>query len=217
LATVDAGGRITNQRHVRMPPPPEGKPWEVTTDLELPRGHHQLRVAAVTADASRTGLVLTPIEIVDPGRDLVMTPPVILDTTDGRVHPTAVRRFAPGDPLGVQVEVGGRPVQQRAASVRASLVDAAGQTVRSVGAMLDAGAARDRQRATAVTATDGWEAATYALIVEAVGGKSAAGGRHGVPIEIAARAPAPADAAVRSVPDTVVVHGPSSMHDGPGT
>src|SRR5690606_23997892 len=123
--------------------------------------------AAVTADAARTGLVLTPIEIIEPGRDLVMTPPVLLDTTEGRVHPTAVREFVTGDPLGVQVEVGGRAVQHRGVAVRLSLVDAAGRSIRSADATLDPGAKPNHQRATAVMPTDGVEAGSYALLVEA--------------------------------------------------
>jgi VWFA-related protein len=217
VATVDEQGRIANQRQVRMAPPPAGAPWEVTTDLELPRGRHQLRVAAATADASRTGLVLTPVEIIEPARDLVMTPPVVLDTTDGRVHPTAIRRFPVGEPVGVQVEVGGRPVQQRTVTVRTSLVDASGNNVRSADAMLDPGVKADRQRATAVLSTDGLGAGTYALLVEATEGEETRVVRHAVPIELVGAPPAVTTAGVAIVPHSVVARGPTSMHDTPGT
>ena len=95
VATIDEAGRVSNQQQIRMSPPPGGEPWQVTTELPLTRGRHQLRVAGVTADATRRGLVLTPVEIVEPGRALVMTPPVLLDVKEGRVHPTAVRRSTP--------------------------------------------------------------------------------------------------------------------------
>lgn len=218
LATLDDEGRIANQRQLRMAPPPAGAPWEVTTDLALPRGHHQLRVAAVTADAARTGLVLTPIEIIEPGRDLVMTPPVLLDTTEGRVHPTAVREFVAGDPLGVQVEVGGRAVHQRGITVRLSLLDAAGRSMRSANAMLDPGATPDQQRATAVMPTDGLDAGSYALLVEATEGAAKRSVRHVVPIELAAHTYTPtlATAGTMSVPH-LVARGPATMHAAPGT
>jgi len=217
LATVDEDGRIANQRQVRMAPPPAGAPWEVTTDLSLPRGRHQLREAAITADASRTGLVLTPLEIIEPGRDLVMTPPVVLDTTDGRVHPTAVRRFVVGEPVGVQVEVGGRPVQQRAVTVRTSLVDTSGNSFRSADGMLDAGVKADRQRATAVLSTHGLGAGTYALLVEATEDEGRRVVRHAVPIELVGPPPAVTAAGAALVPHSSVARGPASLHESPGT
>ena len=68
LATFDDEGRTTNQHQVRLEPPPAGQPLEFTTELRLPRGRHQLRVAAVTAGGSSTGLAITPVEVVDVGR-----------------------------------------------------------------------------------------------------------------------------------------------------
>ena len=167
VATVDEAGRVSNHQQFRMSPPPSGEPWQVTTELPLARGRHQLRVAGVSSDATRTGLVLTPVEIVEPGRDLVMTPPALLDAHAGRVHPPAVRTFPSGHPLGVQVEVGGRAVQQKAVTVRVTLRDAAGRVVREVPAGLEPGARPNRMRATAVLETDGIAAGDYVLLTEA--------------------------------------------------
>lgn len=217
LATVDEDGQLANQRQMRMVPPPAGAPWEVTTELTLPRGQHQLRVAAVTADAARTGLVLAPVAIVEPGRDLVMLPPVLLDTTEGRVHPTAVRQFAAGEPLGVQVEVGGRAVERRSVTMACLLVNATGEVVRQTEVVVDPGTRPDRQRATAVMPTGGLAPGTYALVVEA---REHAGGRvvrHAVPVDIEAP-PAPSMAIDESVvPHSVVARGRAARHRAPGT
>jgi hypothetical protein len=231
LATVDEAGRVGNQWQGRMLPPPDGEPWEVTTELTLPRGRHQLRVAGVSADGTRTGLVLTSVEIVETGRELEMTPPVLLDVTAGQVHPTAVRTFASGDPLGVQVEIGGRRVQQRVGRVRAALLDRDGRTVREVDAVLDPAPKSDRIAATAILKTGGIDAGEYVLITDAQVTGAEARLRRAIPItlrdsEIAApRAPAgaPPDAVAlstpptRPIPHTVVAHGPTSWHSGPGT
>ena len=225
VATIDENGRVSNQQQIRMSPPPDGEPWEATTELPLARGRHQLRVAGVTADRTRTGLVITPVEIVEPGRDLVMTPPVLLDLSAGRVHPTAVRTFLSGEPLGVQVEVGGRAVQQKSVAVGAALLDRTGRTVREVSAVLDPGVKPNRIRATAVLNTDGIAAGDYVLLTEArataadkvlrgaipiaLGGASTAGADTALTSAVPT---APADSRSRVIPHTVVAHGPTSWH-----
>lgn len=230
FATIDEAGRVGNQRQVRMSSPSSGEPWEVTTELPLTRGRHQLRVAGVTADTTRTGLVLTPVEIVEPGRDLVMTPPVLLDIKAGRVHPTAVRTFASGHPLGVQVEVGGRPVQQKSVTVRAALLDRTGRAVREVAAVLDPGAKPNRMRATAVLKTDGVAGGDYVLLTEAHAAAADTALRGAIPITLrssstsagadiaatSANAVAPG-ARNRVIPHTIVAHGPTSWHEKPVT
>jgi hypothetical protein len=219
LATIDEAGRAGNQRQIRMAPPPSGEPWEATTELPLERGRHQLRVAAVTADATRTGLVLTSVEIVEPGRDLAMTPPVLLDFTAGLVHPTAVRTFASGNPLGVQVEIGGRSVRQKTATVSAMLLDREGRTVREVEAVLDAGARSDRMRATAALTTAGLPEGEYVLLTAVRARAAAAPVRRAIPIVLrgstaatSASAAAEGETGYRRVPHTIVAHGPTSWH-----
>ena len=116
LATFDDEGRSTNQHQVRLDPPPAGQPLEFTTELPLARGRHQLRVAAVTSDATKTGLVITPVEIIEPGRPLLMAPPILLQRVGDQVIPTATRRFTAGAPLGVQAEIAGRPCRRARSS-----------------------------------------------------------------------------------------------------
>lgn len=218
LATVDDAGRVANQRQVRMTPPPEGAPWEVTAELEVPRGHYQVRVAAVTADAADTGLVLASLEIVEPGRDLAMTPPVLLARTGGHVHPTAARQFFVGDAFGVQADVGGRAVERDAVTVRASLIDELGASSRQADAVLDPVEKADHKRVTALVTTEGLAAGTYTLLLEAdeTSNRGARTVRHAIPIALATRAVSRASRTGTAVRHTVVAHGPSSRHDAPG-
>lgn len=217
LATIDEGDRFGNQRQITLSPPAPGRPWEISTELTLARGRHQLRVAAVTADASRTGLVIVPVDIVEPGRQLAMSPPVLLDSTEGHARPTAGRTFAAGQPLGVQVEVGGRPAQQKSVAVRAALLDSAGRAVREADAVLDAAARPDRVTATAVLATGGIAGGDYLLMVEARSNGSGGVARRSMPITLEAPRPPAAPASSRTIAHTVVAHGPSSWHAKPGT
>ena len=226
LATVDEEDRLGNQRQITLPPPPAGRPWEISTELALARGRHQLRVAAVTADASRTALVITAVEIVEPGRQLAMTSPVLLDSTEGRAQPTAGRTFASGHPLGVQVEVGGRPAAQKSVAVRAALLDGVGRTVRVADAVFDAGERADRMKATAMLGTDGIAPGSYVLLVEARSNGSDGVTRRSLPIALEA-APARASgapsetiavgAASQTIAHTVVARGPTSWQAKPGT
>lgn len=226
VATIDEAGRVSNHQQIRMSPPPHGEPWQVTTELPLARGRHQLRVAGVSADATRTGLVLTPVEIIEPGRDLVMTPPALLDTYGGRVHPTAVRTFASGHPLGVQVEVGGRAVQQNAVTVRLALLDFTGRIVREVPAVLDPGLDTNRMRATAILETDGVAAGDYVLLTEAHTTTANKIVRRAIPIALrgssmgaesdnagaSTATVASREPGRRVMPHAVVAYGPTSNH-----
>ena len=155
LATFDDEGRATNHHQVRLDPPPAGQPLAFTTELPLARGRHQLRVAAVTGDATKTGLVITPVEVIEPGRPLMMAPPILLQRVGDQVTPTAARRFVAGAPLAVQAEIAGRPVQDGKVVVRISMADGTGAVVRTADGALDAGGAPDRQRATGLIDTTG--------------------------------------------------------------
>jgi VWFA-related protein len=215
LATFDDEGRATNQHQVRLEPPPPGQPLELTTELPLARGRHQLRVAAVTADATRTGLVITPVEVIEPGRQLTMAPPIVLQRVGEQVTPTAVRRFLTRAPIGVQAEIAGRPVQDGKVVVRIALADDAGTVVRTAEGALDAGGAPDRQRATALIDTTGLSNGAYVLVVEAAPPKAGDAVRHAIPIRLDA-----VDAATSTAPGArhlVVAHGPSSRHAAAGT
>lgn len=212
LATFDDEGRATNQHQVRLNPPLAGQPLEFTTELPLARGRHQLRVAAVTGDATRTGLVITPVEVIEPGRPLLMAPPILLQAVGDQVTPTAARRFAAGAALAVQAEIAGRPVQEGKVAVRVSLADNAGAVIRTADGALDAGRAPDRQRATGLIETTGLPNGAYLLTVEAVPPKAGEAVRHAIPIRL--------DAATSSAGGSshlVVAHGPSSRHTEAGT
>ncbi len=184
LATFDDEGRPTNQHQVRLDPPPDGQPLEFTTELPLARGRHQLRVAAVTADATRSGLVITPVEVIEPGRQLMMAPPIVLQRVGAQVAPTAARRFMAGTPLGVQAEVAGRPVADGTVAVRFALVDRAGMVVRTAESATDAGETPDRQRATGLIDTTGLDSGTYLLTIDAVPTRAADAVRHAIPIQL---------------------------------
>jgi hypothetical protein len=225
IVSVDERGNTANQQQLRVPSPPPGEPWEITTEVPLSKGHHQLRVAAATADGAHTGLVLAAVEIVEPGRNLVMTPPVLLESSTGIVRPTAVRTRQPGAPLALQVQVAGRPVEQKSVRVHASLIDAAGRSVREADAILDPGAKPDRARATAVLDTDDVPAGQYLLLVEAGAPGRASGVRHGLPITLESRAAAspagppeggtagqPRDASTMAIGTSLLAHGPTSSH-----
>lgn len=212
LATFDDEGKATNQRQVRLDAPPAGEPLELTTELPLARGRHQLRVAAVTGDATKTGLVITPVEIIEPGRPLMMAPPLLLQAVGDQVIPTTARRFVAGAPLGVQAEIAGRPVQEGKVVVRISLADSAGAVVRTADAALDEGASPDRQRATGLIETTGLPNGAYLLTVEAVPPKAADAVRHAIPIRLHA-----ATSSAAASPHLVVAHGPSSRHPAAGT
>lgn len=214
FATFDDEGRTTNQHQVRLEPPPAGTPLEFTTELSLPRGRHQLRVAAATTDAAKTGLVITPVEVVDTGRQLVMAPPLVLQQVSGQVAPTVGRRFVSGTTLGVQTEVAGRAAQDGSVAVRLTLADAGGVVVRSADAALDPTEARDLRRATGLIDTTGLPAGAYVLSVEASPGRSERAVRHAIALRLDSSSSPTASAAWRH---SVVAHGPASRHPAPGT
>ncbi|WP_291981302.1 VWA domain-containing protein [Luteitalea sp.] len=212
LATFDDEGRATNQHQVRLDPPAAGLPLEFTTELPLTRGRHQLRVAAVTGDATKTGLVITPVDVIEPGRQLMMAPPLLLQPSGDRVIPTAARRFAAGTSLGVQAEIAGRPVQEGKVAVRVSMADSSGAVVRTADGALDPGGSPDRQRATGVIKTTGLANGAYLLILEAVPPNASDAVRHAIPIVLHA-----ATSSTAGSSHLVVAHGPSSRHPAAGT
>lgn len=213
LVTLDDEGRTSNQHQVRLDPPPAGAPLEFTTELPLERGRHQLRVAAVTADAAKTGLVITPVEVIEPGRQLLMAPPLVLQRVGERVQPTAARRFVSGAALGVQAEVAGRPVQDGKAVVKLSVSDSSGAVVRTADATLDAAGTSDRRRATALVDTSGLAPGAYLLTLEAGSGSPGSEMRHAIPV----RLPAGPVSTAGVLRHSVVAHGPTSSHAEPGT
>lgn len=206
LATFDDEGRATNQHQLRVDPPGAGRPLELTTEMPLARGRHQLRVAAVTSDATKTALVITPIEVIAPGRRLAMAPPLLLQRVGARVTPTATRRFVSGTALGAQAEVAGRPVQEGNVTVSVSLADARGSEVRRADVALDATGPADRRRATGLVDTAGLPSGAYLLVVEATTGRPDSAVRHAIPVHL------DADAAAAAARHSVVAQGSVSRH-----
>ena len=166
LLSIDDEGKVGEQQGFRLTPPDEGPEWALSSPLTLARGTHQVRVAAVTSDGTRSGLVITPVAIIEPGNDLLMAPPVLLggSTGDG-VAPTLARVFEAGMPVGAQVDVAGRAVRDGTATVVASLLDAEGQVAREVDAMVERGERDNRLRATAVVTTAGMTPGDYTLVL----------------------------------------------------
>ena len=214
LATFDDEGRATNQHQIRLDPPPAWAPLEFTTELPLSRGRHQLRVAAVTADAMKTGLVITPVEVIEPGRQLLMAPPLVLQRVGDQVAPTAARRFVSGAALGVQAELAGRPVQDGKVAVTLIVTDASGAVVRTADASLDAAGPSDRRRATGLVDTSGLAPGAYLLTLEAGTGNPDSAVRHAIPVRLDA---GPAVSTAGVLRHSVVAHGPASRHPEPGT
>ncbi len=220
VISVADDGKVGETQAFRMSRPDDGAHWELTTPLALGRGGHQVRVAAVTDDGARTGLVIVPVEIVQPGRALMMAPPVLLMGAGGAAPaPTLARAVDSGVPVGLQVEVAGRAVRDEAVAVTAAFRDDEGRSVREVDAVLDAGTRPDVKRATAVVPTAGLAPGDYVLVVEARGPDPAATVRHAVPVTIG---PPPealstsAPAAGASVTPLPVASGPSTRHPAAG-
>jgi VWFA-related protein len=219
IFSIDNDGGVSEQRAFRMMRPDSGDVWELTTPLALAAGTHQVRVAAVTNDGTRSGLVIAPVEIVEPGDALLVAPPVLLGGRDG-LAPTLGREFAVGRPIGLQMDVAGGPVRDKAVTIVAALHDARGIVVRETDAVLDPGDGVDRLRATAVIPTSELAAGDYLLVVDARHSADEPPVRHAVPLTLHSAAAAPMAPAGPPGPSTAarayrpmsVVHGPRTSH-----
>jgi VWFA-related protein len=192
VVAVDNDGNMGVPQAFRLTPSDtdDGDGWTFTTPIALARGAHQVRVAAATTDGTRSGLVLVPVEIVEPGNRLVMAPAVLLgNTTDAQVAPTLTRTFDVGMPIGVQAEVAGRPVRDQRVTMAASLRDGRGEVVREADAVLDSGPRPDRARATAVLSTTGVIPGEYMLVTEALAVERAEVVRHAIPVTLREASP----------------------------
>lgn len=171
LMTVDADGRISNQRAMRFDHPATPRDWEMSFELPLARGQHQLRVAAVTTDGLRSGLVTERITLETPGRRLSMDPPMLVaigGSPDARTrHFTLRRAFAIGTPIVVQTHVTGRAAADGRVGVTLALVDARGTAIATTAALLEPGAVSGSVRVTGVLPTRDVSPGAYALVVEA--------------------------------------------------
>ncbi len=213
VLSVDSKGEVGEQREFRTTRPEDGSEWRVTTVLPLARGAHQVRVAAVREDGTRTGLVIVPVEIIEPGTELIMTPPVLLGGLP-EPSPTLAREFDVGMPVGLQAEVAGRPVRGKV-TVIATLQDEQRRPVREVDAVLEKGARDDRMRATAVLPTAGLEPGTYTLLVEArdPAGAGAVSRAVALKLRAASASTAALTPAVSATPVLKpVAHGPTTSH-----
>ena len=220
VLSVDSKGEVGEQREFRTTRPEDGSEWRLTTVLPLARGAHQVRVAAVREDGTRTGLVIVPVEIVEPGSELVMAPPVLLAGLSQAVpSPTLARAFDEGVPIGLQVEVAGRPVRGKGVTVIATLQDEQRRAVREADAVLDRGAGDDRMRATAVLPTIGLEPGDYTLLVEARDPAGARAVSRAVALTLrSASAPAATSTPAASAAPVLkpVAHGPTTLHPAGG-
>lgn len=113
LVTLDEQGRGTNERTWRFTHSQDARAWEASFELPVPRGGHQVRVAAATSRGDRTGLVMEDCQVVEPKRDLWLGRPQVLDG-DKSKGPTLERAFAAGQSVAIRCEVGGRPVAKGA-------------------------------------------------------------------------------------------------------
>lgn len=219
LVTVDAEGLVANQRTLRFAMEDTGVPWEATEELSLSRGTHQLRVAAVTLDGTRHGLVVERIVIAESGRDLYLGQPMVLTATGAAdaamLHPTLQREFDVGHPLAVQCEMAGRALGERDASLTMHLATADGTVVREGTSVLEPDVKhKDRARATAVVSTDGVAPGRYALVIEARSSRRDEVQRHAVPLLLRARSDTSRTTAIVPHP---VAHGPTSLFRRGGT
>ncbi len=227
LLSIDDEGKVGQQQGFRLTPPDAGAEWALSTPLTLARGTHQVRVAAVTTDGARSGLVITPVEIIEPGNDLLMAPPVLLGGTDSDgIAPTLARTFETGTPLGAQVDVAGRAVRDGTAVVVASVFDAQGQVAREVDAVVERAEWSDRLRATAIVTTAGMTPGDYTLVLEARGPAGTRTVRHAVPVTVTSAAVPPAPTSGSTSPAATsgtvsattlkplsVAHGPTTSAD----
>lgn len=224
ILSVDGDGAASTQQRFHLTTPTAEAPWALTTPLTLSRGQHQIRVAAVTRDGSRSGLVVAPVTIVEPGSALLMASPVLLGAVEGgAITPTLTRALPVGAPIAVQVEIAGRPVRDQRVSVGVRLHDAEGTHVRETDARLDPGPREDRVRATAVLSTSGLPSGAYTLVVEARDAKDSQVVRHAVMMTLHAPTPEPieskvgaASAADVSLRPLAVAHGPTTTYPETG-
>lgn len=214
VAAFDDEGRQSGLQHLRLEGVGAGTPRGFATELSLPRGRHQLRVAAATADGTRTALVITPIELAEATRDLAVSVPVILVEDGTGVGPTALRQFDAGITIGAQMEVAGRDVRDQRVAVRMLLADASGAVVRTADAVLDDGSAASHRRATAALSTRDLAAGRYQLTAEVTGANGRVV-RQVVPIGLSAVSGS--ETKTGSLRHSVVARGPASTHAGPRT
>lgn len=171
LMTVDADGGISSHRAMRFDHPATSGDWEMSFELPLARGQHQLRLAAVTVDGLRSGLVTERITIATPGRSLSMDQPMLVaigGRPDARTRQFTLRRvFAVGTPIVVQTHVTGRAAAEGRVGVTLALVDGRGTTIASTAALLEPGEVRGSARVTGVLPTRDVLPGAYALVIEA--------------------------------------------------
>lgn len=187
LFTVDDSGGQGTPQAFRIAPAAPGSPERaaVTTLLPISRGAHQVRVAAVTGDGKRAGLVIVPVEVVEPRNTLLMSSPVLLTTgDDGIVMPTLARTFNVGSSIGLHVDLAGRPVRDGRVTTAVTLVDTEGTTAREAQVVLDADTHPDRTRMTASLATAGIRPGDYMLLVEAHDASASAPLRRAVAVTL---------------------------------
>ena len=184
VLTVDAEGKVGNGQRLALTPPPSGQEWEGSITLPVTEGRHQLRVAAVTPDGGRTGLVLQPLHVMAATRDRLLGVPVLLGHDANGVRPTLARTFPVGHPLAFQVEAARHSATRDVAAVHGRLVDRAGRTVREEPAAAEDAGMSTHRRATGVLATGDLSPGTYTLLVEARRPDGTTGAAHAIPVHL---------------------------------
>lgn len=188
LMTVDGDGRVSSQRAMRFDHPATPRDWEMSFELPLARGQHQLRVAAVTADGLRSGLVTERITIGTPGRSLSMDPPMLVaigGSPEARTRQFTLRRtFDIGMPIVVQTHVTGRAAAEGRVEVNLTLVNTSGATVARAVALLEPAEGKDHARVTGVLPTRDVSPGAYALVVEASDDRRGTPVRHAIAVKM---------------------------------
>ncbi|HTU99395.1 MAG TPA: VWA domain-containing protein, partial [Luteitalea sp.] len=214
LLVVDQKGQASAVQGVQIARPAGGEPMEGSITLDVPPGHHQLRVAAVTSDAARAGLVLAPLQVLTPREELTVGVPVLLSNDDRGVRPT-IRRAAPsGAPLAIQVERASTALSRLTRPVRVRLIDDVGNVVRTATAT-DAAATGAVRTSTGVVDTAGLGAGNYRMVVDVPGETILPADGHVVPIRLdapEATAPPLETAASIELTPLSVAHGSLTRH-----
>jgi VWFA-related protein len=206
ILTVNGEGSITNRQVLRMNAPPEIGPWEVTMDLPLSKGEHQLRIAAVTADERHQGLVALPVVVPNEPKALWMGPPMLLATARNasvsQLRPTTARNLLVGTPIAVSAQVAGRHLPSTTRTGRLRLVDASGATRVEAETAFEKAAEGNSGLLSGVLSTETLRPGNYSVVLEAEGTKKEkvaqaltitlvpaapglSGSRNGTPVRVA--------------------------------
>ncbi len=194
MLTVNAEGDIANRQVLRMNAPPESGPWEVTMDLQLGKGEHQLRIAGVTADEKHQGLVALPVVMPKEPKALWMGTPMLLaavkSTSGPELRPTTARDLPVGTPIAVSAQVAGRDLRSSIRQGHLRLVDASGATRAEAETRLENTPEGNSGMLSGVVSTERLPPGNYIALLEVVGTKKNERIAQTLTIRLAPAAPA---------------------------